>query len=421
MAARVDDLDHLAPDREERPAGRLRRLVLSGLSLRVLGALVLVIVVAVGTLWVVDTILETRLFAEGSTRASRTPDAFRSANTFSGLVAILVSLVVALILSLLIAQRLDRLVHGVVAAAARIASGDFALRVPSPRLGRDVDALVNAFNVMADQLQTVELTRKQLLGDLAHELRTPIATLDAYLEAAEDGVAEFDEQTLTVLRAQTQRLARLADDIGAVSRAEERVDLKFAPVAIEDVVNTTVVAATPLAQERGVDLHREIGRDLPVVQGDAQRLEQVLTNLLDNALRHTPGGGSVTVHVTRGTDMVRVEVRDTGRGIAPKDLPHITMRFYRGDEGADERPHGSGVGLTIATAIVRAHHGDLRVHSSGPGLGTTVMFWLPTTRRPGAPAGRRTDTSAGRGTDISADGRTDSRSPSAQESTDPNR
>ena len=378
MAARAEDLAHQAPEQDGSRPGRFRRLLTSGLALRVLGALVLVIVVAVGTLWIVDTILETQIFSKAAMREARTPEAFRSANTISGIIAILVASAVALVLSLLIARRLNRLVRGVVAAADRIAAGDFALRVPAPRLGKDVDALVDAFNVMADQLQTVEEKRKQLLGDLAHELRTPIATLDAYFEAAEDGVAEFDEPTLAVLRAQTQRLARLADDVRAVSRAEERVDLKFAPVPIEDVVRTTVVAATPLAQERGVELRQEISPGLPVVQGDRQRLEQVLTNLLDNALRHTPGGGSVTVYVTRGTDLVRVEVQDTGSGIAATDLPHITMRFFRGSEGVEDRPHGSGVGLTIATAIVRAHHGELRVHSSGPGLGTTVMFWLPT-------------------------------------------
>ena len=386
MAAGTEDLHQAAVGHEGRPAGGWRRLLLTGFAQRVLLTFALLIVVAVGTLWVVDTILESRLFAMDPTAPEdpHTPAAFRSANTLSGIVAILVALVLALLVSLWVARRVDHLVSGVVEAAGRISSGDFVVRVPSPQLGHDVDSLVDAFNVMADELQAVEEKRKQLLGDLAHELRTPIATLDAYLEAAEDGVAEFDDQTLTVLRAQTLRLARLADDIGAVSRAEERVDLKFAPVSIEDIVSTTVGAATPLAQERGIDLRQEIGSGLPVVQGDAQRLEQVLTNVIDNALRHTPEGGSVTAYVSRGTGLVRVEVRDTGVGIAPADLPHVTMRFFR-SEGSRERSRGSGVGLTIATAIVRAHHGDLRVHSSGLGHGTTVMFWLPTGVTLGAP------------------------------------
>lgn len=367
-----------------------RRLLLSGLARRVLVALALVTVVAVVTLWCVDTFLESQIFAKDPTEPanSRTPEAFRSANTIASIVAILVALALALTVSLWMARRLDHLVHGVVDAAQRISSGDFGVRVPSPLLGRDVDSLVDAFNVMADQLEAVEQKRKQLLGDLAHELRTPIATLDAYLEAAEDGVAEINEETLRIMRTQAQRLSRLADDISAVSRAEEQVDFTFAPVALQDVVATTVTAARRHAEERGVRLETEIGRGVPLVVGDAQRLEQVLTNLIDNALRHTPAGGSVCVYLTRGNGLVRVEVRDTGSGIDPADLPLITLRFFRGD-GARERSRGSGVGLTIATAIVRAHHGDLRVHSSGPGRGTTVMFWLPIT----GPAGQASSSS----------------------------
>lgn len=388
MAARREDLRHRGGGPDGRRGNPLRNLPLSGLALRVFGALALVILVAVGTLWAVDTFLESQLFVDEAGADARTPEAFRSANTISGFVAILVALGIALLVSVLMARRLDRLVHGVVDAAAKIASGDFAARVAAPRLGQDVDALVDAFNLMADQLQAVEQRRKQLLADLAHELRTPIATLDAYLEAAEDGITALDDNTLPVLLTQTRRLARLADDVGAVSRAEERVDLKFAPLSMAELVHTTTTAAEHLAQARGVVLYQEVDPDAPLVQGDEQRLEQVLTNLLDNAIRHTPEGGSVTTYLTRGTGLVRVEVRDTGSGIPAADLPLVTLRFFRGKGGEQQRSQGSGVGLTIATAIVRAHGGELRVHSSGPDRGTTVMFWLPTVSLPD-PASRQ--------------------------------
>lgn len=376
MAAHPHNPEHQAPERQRATTEGPRQPLLSGLTLRIFSALVLVIVVAVGTLWVVDTFLESQIFAEDSAQVSRTPDAFRSANSVAGVVAILVAIVVAMVLSMLIARRLDRLVHSVSEAAATIADGDFAARVVMPRLGQDVDALVDSFNRMADQLQSVEKHRRQLLGDLAHELRTPIATLDAYLEAFEDGVAEVDDQTLSVLRAQTRRLARLADDIALVSRAEEGPGLEMSEVSLGQVLTTTVLAASPLAQASGVRLRQHIDNGVPAVRGDRERLEQVLANLLRNALRHTPSGGSVTLRLRRAGQTVRVEVQDTGDGIRPEDLPLVTTRFYRGPSirGHSE---GSGVGLTIARAIVRAHHGGLEVHSEGEGKGTTVAFWLP--------------------------------------------
>ncbi|QDO88093.1 HAMP domain-containing histidine kinase [Ornithinimicrobium ciconiae] len=376
MAAHPHNPEHQAPERQQSPTEVRRQPLLSGLTLRLFSALGLVIVVAVGTLWVVDTFLESQIFAEDSAPVSRTPDAFRSANSVAGVVAILVAIVVAMVLSVLIARRLDRLVHSVSEAAATIADGDFAARVVMPRLGQDVDALVDSFNRMADQLQSVEKHRRQLLGDLAHELRTPIATLDAYLEAFEDGVAEVDDQTLPVLRAQTRRLARLADDIALVSRAEEGPALEMSEVSLGQLLTTTALAVSPLAQASEVSLHQHFDTGVPPVRGDRERLEQVLANLLRNALRHTPSGGSVTLRLRRAGQTVRVEVQDTGDGIRPEDLPLVTTRFYRGPSirGHSE---GSGVGLTIARAIVRAHHGGLEVHSEGEGKGTTVAFWLP--------------------------------------------
>lgn len=364
-----------------------RELMLSGLGVRIIVAQTLVILVAIGTIWLVDTTLGPRLFHDelvegGHVEATESENTFRAAfqtaNSIAGVIALLVALVVALLVTVLIARRLDRLVRGVTRAATTIATGDYAARVPTPRLGAEVDTLVDAFNGMASALQDVESTRSRLLGDLAHELRTPIATLDAYLEAAEDGVAEFDERTFALLRGQTHRLARLADDIGAVSRAEERLGLELGPVWLGDIVNTTVGAAAPFAAEAGVGLHRRIDPGIPLVLGDVTRLEQVLTNLIDNALRHTPRGGTVTVHASSGPGRVRVEVRDTGNGIDPDDLTHITERFFRGRSSAENRSEGSGVGLTIAEAIVRGHHGEMEVWSAGPGQGAEVSWWLPT-------------------------------------------
>lgn len=375
-------LKHPVSEGDVGSSSSVRHLLLGGLTLRLMGAFMLVVVVAVLSLWLVDTFLESRIFAEnqGSDAVTEDPhnaEAFRSANTIAGVVAILVAFLIGIVLSVLLARRADRLAHGVAIAAATIASGDFAARVTSPRLGRDVDDLVDGFNLMAAQLETVEQRRRQMLGDLAHELRTPIATLDAYLEAAEDGVAELDGTTMRVMRAQTRRLERLADDISLVSRAEEGPGLELSVVSMKQVVMTTVLAAAPHADEHGVLLRQDVDPTVPPVRGDEERLEQVLTNLLDNAVRHTPAGGTVSVRLQRRRGQVRVVVEDTGEGIGPTELPLVTSRFYRGSSASGERPGGSGVGLTIAQAIVRAHHGGLEVRSDGLGKGTTVSFWLP--------------------------------------------
>lgn len=369
----------------DRPPSVLAR---RGLASRLLAAQAAVVLVGMATIWVVANWLGPSLFHDHmveaghddpAEEAQHVEEAFAEASGVAQGVALIVALTVAVALSVLITRRMGRLVQGVAGAAATIATGDYAARVRSPGLGPGFDQLVGSFNQMAARLQDAERTRRTMLGDLAHELRTPIATLDAYLEAAEDGFAELDADTLAVLRHQTQRLARLADDIGAVSHAEEQLGLDRTVLDLDELVASAVTAAAPVAADAGVELvHRRQGA-LPDVDGDPDRLGQVLANLLDNAVRHTPAGGRVTVTTAPVQDRVHVQVTDTGRGIRAADLAHVTERFYRGGDGRNGA-HGSGVGLTIAQAIVRAHHGDLRVDSPGEGRGTTVTWWLPSVK-----------------------------------------
>jgi signal transduction histidine kinase len=241
-----------------------------------------------------------------------------------------------------------------------------------------LDTLAAAFNAMAAALQATETTRRRLLADAAHELRTPLATLDAYLEGLADGIREPTPETWELLSAQTARLRRLADDIALSSRAEEgQLPLHPVPADASQLVSAAIEAARPGYDAKGVQLAARLSAGLPGLAADPDRLAQVLAGLLDNALRHTPPGGQVTVSTGASAQNLTITVCDTGEGVAAEHLPHIFERFYRADTARDRARGGSGIGLTIARALVTAHGGTLTATSDGPGTGARFTITLP--------------------------------------------
>ena len=369
------------------PISFRERLRTTGLVTRLLIAQGLVILVGLATILVVTEIVGLALFREHMVAAGHeNPDvealhveeAFRSAITFALVVALAAALVVALAASYYLTRRVARLVRGVAEAASTIAAGDYEARVQTPALGPEFKVLADSFNQMAGRLADTETTRQQMLGDLAHEMRTPIATLDAYLEGTEDGVTQLDPPTVEMLRGQTQRLARLAEDISTVSRIEEHhLTLVHEPVHIGRLIEQAITAYEAVYAAKGVRFARTVEKDLPMVGADPDRLGQVMTNLLDNALRHTPEEGKVTISAQSTGERVVVTLADSGDGIPAAALEHVLERFYRVDTARDRQRGGSGVGLTIARGIVKAHGGELSITSPGPGRGTTVTWWLP--------------------------------------------
>ena len=355
------------------------------LAVRLFTAQALVVLAGAVTLAVVATAVGPSIFhahlAESAhgvdpQTSSHVEQAYRSANAISLSVALLAALAAALTVSAYLARRLGRTVAALAHAAARIADGQYGTHVPAPGLGTDFDTLTAAFNAMAARLQAVEATRRQLLADLGHEMRTPLSTIEGYLDAAEDGISVPDEDTTTVLRTQTARLRRLAEDLTAVTNAAEH-RLHRGPVAPADVVRTALAAARTAYAAKGVDLRERTDTQLPAVPADAGRLGQVLGNLLDNALRHTPPGGQVTVRTRGAPGRVEIAVCDAGTGIAPEHLPHVFERFYRAEPARDRDHGGSGIGLAIVHAIVTAHGGQVTAESPGPGRGATFTITLP--------------------------------------------
>ena len=292
-----------------------------------------------------------------------------------------VAVATALGVSLFLARRITSPVRALADAAGQVARGGYTARVPQPAGDDELATLAGAFNDMAEALHTSEQRRQELLSDLAHELRTPLATIDGYLEGVGDGVMPADQQTLQVLQVETARLRRLVDDLGAVSRAEERqLDLQPIRCQPEELISTAVQAAEPAYTTKQVTLKAGVDRHLPQITADPDRIGEVLANLLNNALRHTPPGGHVEVTATTTPDRrLRISVTDTGEGIPPELLERIFERFYRVDRARTHTTGGSGIGLTITRAIVSAHGGQIRAHSQGPGHGTRFDITLPPT------------------------------------------
>ena len=352
-------------------------------------ALVAVVVGCAVSAWLVASALAPGIFHDHlgqagidhtSSQAAHVEEAFTWAIVLAWGLAVAIAVLLASAVSWYITRRIQRSLDTVTASTAQIAGGKYDTRVPGPGLGHEFDQLTTSFNELARRLEATETTRRRMLADLGHEMRTPIATLDSYLEAIEDGVRTFDDDTRQVLQASTQRLGRLAQDITAVSRAEEHLTrIHPVPTTTGTLVTTAVDAVREQYDSKGVALQVDVAESAPVT-ADPDRLGQVLANLLDNALRHTPAGGTVTV-ATRTVDRNRGEiaVTDTGSGIAPDHLDHLFDRFYRADTARDRNHGGSGIGLTIARALVEAHDGRIRAHSDGPGRGARFTLELPMT------------------------------------------
>ncbi len=311
----------------------------------------------------------------GSANAQSVRAAYTSSLNGALLIGMAVALLIAGGAALLVTRRLMQPLTAVRQATRRIADGEYLWRVPLPR-EPEMAALAADVNTLAANLAATEQRRTRLLGDVAHEMRTPLTTLDGYVEGMIDGVFSPDPATLDALTAELRRLQRLADDLSALSRAQEqRFDLKLGPT---DLVALVRAAATRLAPQFDDGQVRLVVGTTPAVRAsvDADRVTQVVTNLLGNALVATPPGGSVTIDIQHDAQNATIRVQDNGVGLNAEDLTRVFERFYRAP-GATRRSKGSGVGLTIAREIAHAHGGSLTVSSEGLAQGATFTLTLP--------------------------------------------
>lgn len=308
--------------------------------------------------------------------------AFLSALTTALLIGTLASVAAAGLAAAFVTGRLVRPLNAVRATTRLIAAGHYEARVAVPA-EPELAALAGDVNTLAGELASTETRRTRLLGEVAHEMRTPLTALEGYLEGLIDGVFRPEPEILSAVSDELRRLRRLADDLSALSRAEEqRLGLHPVSTDLADLARLTASRLAPQFSDAQVTLTVAAPGPLPV-HADPDRITQVLTNILGNALTATPAGGTVTVQAATAGSSATVAITDTGAGLAAADLERVFERFYRAP-GQPRRSGGSGIGLTIARNITRAHGGEITASSPGPGHGATFTLAIPL--NPGAPA-----------------------------------
>ncbi len=327
----------------------------------------------VGTLLAVSTDLS------AASPAGTFVNQVNQATWLAGLAASLAALALGSLLFRQIVSPVQRLTS----AAQRVAAGDLEQRI-EVKSQDEIGQLATAFNQMADSLARDQELRRNLMADVAHELRTPLSIIQGNLEAILDGVLPTSPEEIASLRDETVLLARLVSDLRLLSLAEAgQLKLERTPTDLPALIRNVLATLRPQAETENILLADDLPASMPSFNLDPDRISQALHNLLANALRYTPAGGTVTVGVRLEGNLARVNISDTGSGIAPDDLPHLFDRFYRADKSRSRASGGSGIGLTIVRQLVRAHGGDISVESpilkrpDGSGYGSRFTFTLP--------------------------------------------
>ena len=305
------------------------------------------------------------------------PDArFLDAMTRSLLIGVAVAAVGAVLLALLLTRQILRPVESLTSAARGIAAGDLQQRVPVDS-DDELGELARAFNVMAATRERLEELRRNLVNDVAHELRSPITNLQGYLEVLRDGIAPATPQTIEVLHEEAVLLGRMVGDLQDLALAEAgQLPLTREQMSLAEPIRVAVEAIRPQADVKGIELRIDVESELPTVSFDVARFRQVLRNLLNNAIAYTPQAGKVDVMARSTSDSVQVSVIDTGAGITPDQIESVFERFYRADPARARATGGSGLGLAIVKHLVEAHGGRIEV-TSEVGRGSTFTISLP--------------------------------------------
>lgn len=368
----------------KRLLGSLRaRLLLSHLAVVVIGVVVLLLAGRqLGTVFVDDHLrsMAGMMRGMGTDGAGQLEEGINSAFNRALLWAALISGGVATIAATYAAYRVLRPLDQVRRVARRLATGSYHERVPIP-VEEELAAVASDVNSLAQALEETEQRRLHLISEVAHELRTPVATLKGYFEGLLDGVFEPDPATLASSLGEINRLERLAGDLSTLSRAEEgRVDFHLESIDLTALVVEVADRLRLQFDDKEVELKVQTGPVLPVV-ADRDRTAQILTNLIGNALTYTPSGGRVWIRSKLQGEFAQIEIADTGRGLTTEQAALVFERFYRADRSSGA---GTGIGLTIAHTLARVQGGDISVASPGLGQGSTFVLELPVDETPSA-------------------------------------
>ena len=301
--------------------------------------------------------------------------------------AAIAALIAALLASYFISRQVVTPMLGMMGLSHRIAEGEYEERLSLPG-GQQADQidelgqLALSFNQMADKLEKTETMRRELIGDVTHELRTPLTAVKGYLEGLMDGVLPADPETYQQIHSEIDRLQHLVSDLQELSRVEAGAfQLQLTPVSPASLIERIQNTLGRQFEDKNIYLEIGIEPNLPDFIVDKDRIIQVLTNLVGNALQYTPSGGKVTLQVRRERSGMLFTVKDSGIGISAEQLQYVFNRFYRTDKSRTRASGGSGIGLTIAKALVQAHQGKIWAESDGEGKGSTFSFLIPLSKQ----------------------------------------
>lgn len=294
------------------------------------------------------------------------------------LAAVCLTIVLAVVFSMLFSKKLTSGLQRLSFAAGELQQHNLSIRIPLKGLSTEVKQLAISFNNLAESLAKEEMLRKQFTGDLAHELRTPLATLRSQIEAFQDGIWEPTPQRLQASHEELMRLVRFVNEMEKLLAAENpQIQLEKIELEAGSVLAALGEMFLPLFKEKGVQLCIEEPACEEILTADKDRLMQILSNVLNNALKYTASGKTVTISVETEMDgYVGFRIQDEGAGMKEDDIPHIFERFYRGDKSRDRKTGGVGIGLSIVKALMDAHKGIIKVKSK-LNKGTTVTLWFP--------------------------------------------
>lgn len=356
------------------------------LSWRLVAAQMLVVIVGVVVLAVTANIIGATIFATdlhnllGVTNdgvEAAMLGSFRSAVTKALLIAGSAAALVGLLTSILLLRQILRPLNEIVHSSQRIADGRYDERVAVPS-SDELAIVATSFNQMAASLAQVEQQRVAMIGNVAHELRTPLAGIEGYLEGLVDGVFPPEPATFGEMQHEVRRMRRIIDDLQALSHVEAgQVSLQLSDVDLNSVAQRVVAQLRPQTIASSLELALMPASSPLMVRADPDRLAQILLNLIGNAIRYTPEGGCIAVRLHAQNQVAQVEVIDSGVGISATDLPLLFERFYRVDRSRARSSGGSGIGLTIARHLAWAMGGEITAASPGPGQGSTFTLTLP--------------------------------------------
>ena len=291
----------------------------------------------------------------------------------------LIASLAALGVSFFVSQRITRPIRQLSAASQRIAAGHYHETLLH-RSDDELGELTHTFNQMASSLAQTEKLRQQLIADVTHELKTPLASITAYMEGLQDGVLQPDDETFGQIHREAHRLQRLVQDLQNLSRAEAgQLQIKLERCDLVEIARSALDWLRPQFQEKNITLIAELPDQPLHFRGDHDRISQVLLNLLSNALHYTPCEGRVTLSLMTDKGHIQFTVQDNGIGLTPEATTLIFQRFYRVDPSRARESGGSGIGLTIARHLVEAHQGKIWAESSGENQGSTFFVELPAT------------------------------------------